>query len=283
VEPLSDDTTYDVVAIRYGTLETSRSQVFFEYGTLGEADGPQRLDYFFYVLRRRSTIIVIDTGFAPAVGLRRGRTCLVAPVEALSRLGIDVRTVPLLVLTHLHYDHVGNADAFASAEIVVPRRELEFWCSAVARHPMIRSMVEQEELDRIALAEADGRIRSIDGVTDIAPGLRSYTIGGHSPGQQIIEVSTESGPLLLASDAAHLYEELERELPFHVVIDLSAMVAGFRSIRQLAAQRGATVVAGHDPEVMTRFQRLPGDLGELGVQLLVDQATACGRATCPQP
>jgi hypothetical protein len=61
------------------------------------------------------------------------------------------------------------------------------------------------------------------------------------------------------------------------------MVAGFRSIRQLAAQRGATVVAGHDPEVMTRFQRLPGDLGELGVQLLVDQATACGRATCPQP
>lgn len=90
------------------------------------------MDYFFWLLRRGGETILIDSGFAPGVGKRRGRTPLHAPVEALKRLGVEPETVSAVVVTHLHYDHTGNLAAFPGAELIVPGKELEFWTSPLA-------------------------------------------------------------------------------------------------------------------------------------------------------
>ena len=60
------------------------------------------------------------------------------------------------------------------------------------------------------------------------------------------------GPVILASDAVHYYEELERDRPFSIVASLADMYAAFDQIRELASG-GARVVAGHDPLVAERF------------------------------
>ena len=62
---------------------------------------------------------------------------------------------------------------------------------------------------------------------------------------------------MLASDAVHYYEELERDRPFSIVASLADMYAAFDRIRALA-EAGARVVAGHDPLVAERFGR-PAD------------------------
>lgn len=44
-------TEWTVVAARYGTLATTRSDAYYRWSSYGEPDGPQRLDYYFWVVR----------------------------------------------------------------------------------------------------------------------------------------------------------------------------------------------------------------------------------------
>ena len=100
--------------------------------------------------------------------------------------------------------------------------------------------------DHIGGLTLTGRARTV------APGIELIQVGGHTPGQAIVTVATAGGPVILASDAVHYYEELERDRPFSIVADLADMYAAYDQIRELAAA-GAPVVAGHDPLVADRF------------------------------
>jgi len=205
---------------------------------------------------------VVDTGFHPDVGERRGRTCLSPPVELLRRIGVEPESVETVILTHLHYDHTGSVDAFPHAELVVQRSELDFWTGPEAREPSFAAVVEPDEIERVAAA----RLRLLEGDEEIAPGIEAICVGGHSPGQTVLLVEGAGGPVVLASDAIHYYEELELERPFEVYYELGAMIEGYRTVKRLAEQTGAALVAGHDPEVMERFPALE-DAGGLGVRV----------------
>jgi glyoxylase-like metal-dependent hydrolase (beta-lactamase superfamily II) len=212
------------------------------------------MDYFFWVVRDGARTTLVDTGFDPAVGERRGRTVLCPPLDALVRLGIERTSVEQIVLTHLHYDHTGNVHAFPNAELVVPAKELDFWTDSCD------SIVEPAELEEIAAAERGGRVRRLAGDGEITTGISAVAVGGHSPGQLVIVVETERGPVVLASDALHYYEELERNRPFAIVVDLDEMLAGYATLRRLAAAPGARLVAGHDPAVLERFTPIENGL-----------------------
>ena len=244
---------YEVVAVRYATLRATKGALYYRWADTGEPDGEQVMDYFFYVLRGGGREIVVDTGFDPVAGARRGRECLTEPVEALRLLGVNPAGVETLLITHLHYDHIGNTDAFTGAEVLVPERELSFWTSDVARYEGFWHHVEEAEIAKMAAAHETGRVTLYSGTTEIAPGLTAVEVGGHSPGQVILLVDTEDGRLVLTSDAVHLYEELERARPFGVLADLEEMYLGFETIKRLGAEPGTTVVPGHDPEVTRRF------------------------------
>lgn len=251
----------EVVAIRYGTMERRRSTLFHRHEAYGEPDAAMSLDYYLWVVRTADGPLVVDTGFDPAVARRRGRTCLCPPVEALARAGVDAASVPLVLVTHFHYDHVGNLAAFPAAEIVVPEPELAFWTGPGGRRPLFAADAEPAEIGWIAAAHRAGRVRTIAGRTEIAPGVTAVTVGGHSPGQQIVVVETPRGRVVLASDAVHFTEELERGRPFAVVADLDRMYRAYDLVRELAGEPGAVVVPGHDPDVMTRFPAVAGAAG----------------------
>ncbi|HEY7199167.1 MAG TPA: N-acyl homoserine lactonase family protein [Candidatus Dormibacteraeota bacterium] len=257
-----------VVALRYGTLPATRSAFFLRYEDYGEPDGPQSLDYYLWVVGEGSGALVVDTGFDPAVAARRGRECLCAPREALRRLGVDPGAVSRLLLTHLHYDHVGNLDAFPNAELLVPERELDFWTGPLAARGQFAQHVEPAEIARLAAAHREGRVRTIAGRTEVADGVTAIEVGGHSPGQHVVLVEAGGGPpVALASDAVHLYEELERDRPFSIVADVAAMYRAYDLLRALAAERGAVIVPGHDPEVTARFPRLDGPAADVAVRI----------------
>src|SRR5512132_3778585 len=228
---------WSVVAARYGTLETTLSDAYYRWSAYGEPDGPARLDYYFWVVRRDGETILVDTGFDPAVGARRGRTCLIEPADAMARLGVSADSVSRIVLTHLHYDHTGNVDRFPDAELLVPGRELDFWLGPMGRRGHFADHVEQAELDLLRAAVADGRVRRLEGDEDIADGVRAIALGGHSPGQ--IAVALPSA--IVASDAVHFYDEIERERPFAVIADLAEMYAAYDTLRGLPGD----LVPGH--------------------------------------
>ena len=247
---------YEVIAVRYGTLTARKSQLYHRYEAYGEADAEVEMAYYFWILRAGGETILVDCGFDPAVGARRGRTCLCPPLEALRRTGVEPESVSAVIVTHLHYDHVGNLDAFPHAELVVPRRELEFWTGPAAARFQFASHVEAREVALIDEARRAGRVRLTEGVEEIFDGITAHAVGGHSPGQQVTVVSAPGGDVVLASDAVHFYEELELDRPFGVIADLEQMYAAYDLLRELAAPDGAVLVPGHDPEVLARFPLL---------------------------
>jgi glyoxylase-like metal-dependent hydrolase (beta-lactamase superfamily II) len=244
---------YEVLAVRYGTLSAPKSELYYRYHSYGEPDAPLEMAYYFWVLRASGgETVLVDTGFAPAVGVRRGRTCSCPPLQALERLGVEREAVTSVIVTHLHYDHTGNLDAFPQARLIVPRRELDFWTGPHAGRFQFAAHVEAGEVALVDEARRAGRARLIEGGEEILDGVRAHCVGGHSPGQQVTVVSTIIGDVLLTSDAVHFYEELELQRPFGVIADLEAMYAAYDLVSELGAD-GAVVVAGHDPAVSDRF------------------------------
>jgi glyoxylase-like metal-dependent hydrolase (beta-lactamase superfamily II) len=258
---------YEVIAVRYGTLVARRSALYLHWDAYGEPDSEERLDYFFYVLRHAADTIVLDTGFHPDEGERRGRTLLRHPRDALSDLGIDPADVSRVILSHLHYDHVGNLDLFPRARIFVPETELSFWTSDMARHPQFARHVEPASISRLVALDREGRVDRYDGTQELAPGIRAITVAGHSPGQQVFVVETAGRPVVLASDAAHFYEELEYDRPFAVVVNLVEMYRAYAMLRESSQELGAVVVPGHDPRVTERFDSLPDSPAGLAFRL----------------
>jgi len=257
---------HEVYAVRTGTLDSTRSATYYRYGIYGEADGPLQMDYFFWVLRSEDQTILLDTSFHPDAARRRGREVLVEPLDALHALGIAPDDVDLVVVSHFHYDHVGNLAAFPRARIVAQRKELDFWTGPYARRAQFVPTTEENELDFIGRAWSSGRIEAIDGDAELAPGISARLVGGHCPGQQILLVSTATGTVVLASDALHLYEEMERDMPFEIFSDLEDTYRTYDTLRELEAA-GMPIVAGHDPRVMRDFAPVAGPAGEFAVRI----------------
>lgn len=258
--------SYEIVAVRYGTLDSHKGELFYRYQAYGEPDAAQVMDFFFYVLRDGDEVIVVDTGFLPAAAVPRGRRCLCAPQEALARLGIDPASVSRLVITHMHWDHIGNVGLFSDAELFVPEAELRFWDLPLARNVQMWAHVDPDGVALLEDAWRDGRVVATGADHEIAPGLRAITVGGHSPGQQVLVVETAGGQVVLASDAVHLYEELELERPFSVMISLPEMIEAYALLKGMRAG-GATIVPGHDPLVTERHPDLGGEAAGLGFKV----------------
>jgi glyoxylase-like metal-dependent hydrolase (beta-lactamase superfamily II) len=250
-----------VLAVRYGTRRTTRRDVFYRWEAYGEPDGELEMDYFFWVLRAGGRVVLVDTGFDPGVAARMGRTCLCEPEQAVRALGIDPGSVGLVVVTHMHYDHIGNLRRFPHAELVVAERELDFWRSSMAARPQFAAHVVAEEIAVLAAAAGEERVRLVRDELEPLPGIRLVRVGGHSPGQLIVLVDGQQGQeAVLASDALHYYEELESDRPCAVLADLAEAYSALDILRELSRDEGRSLVAGHDPLVTQRFPTLEGEL-----------------------
>lgn len=239
-----------ISAIRYARHERVAAENF-----LGGTDHrtPMPLDYFVWLIERDGLPpVLVDTGFGEDSAMRRGRS-LLRPVEAgLRALGVDPVDVQDVILTHLHYDHAGNLDLFSGARFHVQNAEMAFATGPGMAHLAIRAPFDAAPIrDLIPLIFAD-RVIFHAGDQPLAPGITLRLLPGHTAGLQAVEVSTQRGPVLLASDAAHLFANLVRAVPFPILIDVPAYLEGQRRLLQLAGGLDH-VIPGHDPLVLSAY------------------------------
>ena len=250
-----------VLAVKYGHRVTTRAESYLNFHLYGEPDADLDIDYYFWVIRDGG-VVLVDTGFAPEAGDRRRRAHYATPAEALPELGIDPDDVAAIVITHAHWDHTGNVRQFPRAQLVMTEAEYAFWTSSLAARAQFAAHCEPEEIALLRRARAEGRLTLFTGQHTVAPGIELTEVGGHTPGQLIASVTTQDGgTVVLASDALHFYEEVERDRPFAVLADLPGMYRAYDTLAQLATQPRTHLVAGHDPLVRARFTRHARETG----------------------
>ncbi|MGB6452325.1 MAG: N-acyl homoserine lactonase family protein [Steroidobacteraceae bacterium] len=259
---------FEVYAIRYATVERRAAENFIG----GDPhESAARMDYFVWLARRASEAIVIDTGFNEAAARRRHRQFLRSPVEGLRLLDVDAASVANVVITHLHYDHVGNFDLFPRARFHLQDREMAYATGRYMATEFFSAAYEVDEVVAMVRNVYGGRVSFHDGDAEIAPGLTVHLVGGHTKGLQVVRVWTRLGWLVLASDASHYAANMDEARPFPVVADVTQMVDGWQRLRELATAP-RYIVPGHDPSVMQRYRAPTQALEGIAVRLDAEPA-----------
>jgi glyoxylase-like metal-dependent hydrolase (beta-lactamase superfamily II) len=259
-------TTYEVYAIKYAHHARRAAENFLGGLPRDEHDGPMPLDYFVWLVRGDGREIVVDTGFSAAMAAKRQRDHLRCPSAGLKLLGCDAAKVKDVVVTHLHYDHIGNFELFPAATFHLQDLEMRY---ATGRHmsdAKHAGAYEVEDVVGMVRQVYAGRVRFHAGDAEIAPGVSLHLIGGHTKGLQVVRVATRRGWVVLASDASHFYANMERSHPFPIVFDVADMVEGYARMRSLA-ESPAHIIPGHDPLVMQRYPAPSKALEGIAVRL----------------
>jgi len=242
-------TTYEVYAVKYAHHARTASANFLG----GDPhDGPMPMDYFVWLVRGGGREIVVDMGFTAAVAARRGREVSLPVEEGLRRMGVDVGGVRDVIITHLHYDHVGNFELFPQATFHLQDMEMQYATGRCMTVEAMRHAYELEDVLGMVRRVYAGRVRFHDGEGEVAPGVTLHHVGGHTMGLQVVRVATRRGWVVLASDASHYYANMEQGRPFPIVYNVGDMVDGWRRAHALADSPGH-VIPGHDPLVLERY------------------------------
>jgi glyoxylase-like metal-dependent hydrolase (beta-lactamase superfamily II) len=123
-------------------------------------------------------------------------------------------------------------------------------CNGLLRHPF--SAEDVTLMVRLVYSE---RVSFHNGEGEVAPGVTLHRVGGHSDGLQVVRVETARGPVVLASDAAHYYGNLQRRSPFPIVYNIGDMVDGWQTCERLAGHPDR-IIPGHDPLVRELYPRV---------------------------
>ena len=162
---------YELFALRYASRPAMRHEHFIG----GDPhDGPMPMDYFVWVAKNADRAVVIDIGFTEASGGKRGRTMDRCPIDSLPMLGVDPAAVEDVILTHMHYDHVGNFHKFPKARFHLQEPEMHYAVGRYMRHRQLAKSFENRFMHAQELMRLGAQIE-IEGNTAVVRGVRNLT------------------------------------------------------------------------------------------------------------
>jgi N-acyl homoserine lactone hydrolase len=211
---------------------------------------------------------LVDTGLPPAashdVRAALGRRAAIvydirmedgwAVTDQLRGMGLDPLGIELVVLTHMHQDHVGAVAQLPRATFVVDEREWDAASSSGFLHGYRRQLFDHDydwrTLDfgapNVESFASFGRAIDLFGDGSV----RLLSTPGHTKGHLSVLLRLRSGrELLLTGDAAYSRATIDQELVPLFCEDLHRYSRSLREIRRYLEQTpSALVVCGHDPE-----------------------------------
>lgn len=223
------------------------------------ATGDRSIDIAFtvWVIKGGGRTVLVDAGFYRDKFIQQWKPRdFVKPSDAVAAgLGIQPDQVTDIIVSHSHWDHVDGVDLFPKATIHIQREEYEYYVGP-AGEVLHRGGVDADDAKMLAGMKAAGRIALVDGdAKELWPGITVYTGGKHTFASQFVGVNTRRGTVVVASDNAYLYENLEQHLAIAQTLDAASNLTAQARMLQLATP--ARVVPGHDPAVFERFPQ-PG-------------------------
>jgi len=160
----------------------------------------------------------------------------------LQEIGIDPKNVTYFATSHLHLDHSGNANYFASSTLLMQKVEynVAFSNDAINYGFDINSYSSLKDAKRVEL-HGDHDVFG-DGSVII------LSTPGHSPGHQSLYVKLpETGPVILSGDLYH-FDKNRTEYGIPIWNDKKQTIHSFAKIDSILDQTSAKLWIQHDPE-----------------------------------
>ncbi len=215
----------------------------------GEEDPrrPARVPVPAYLVETEAERILIDTGLHPGAVAdteahydRPDALALFALEQEQSIADqVDLASLTMVVLTHLHFDHASGLSLVPdSVPVVLQRAE---WEAGRDRAAIERNFLEAR--DYADMAEPT----LVDGDYDLLGdgSIELLLTPGHTPGHQSVRV----GDVVIGADVAHYAGVLDDHRFPAFGDDLAAQGRSAERLRELR-DAGLTVRPGHDPDVL---------------------------------
>jgi glyoxylase-like metal-dependent hydrolase (beta-lactamase superfamily II) len=159
-----------------------------------------------FLVNTGSRLVLVDTGAGTAFGPTLGKL-----LASLRAAGYRPEQVDEIYITHMHGDHVGglmagNQRAFPNAVLRIDKRDTDYWLSEAN---MNAAPEDARDFFRTAMATVipyreAGKLRTFEGSTQLAPGIRSQSAYGHTPGHTVYVVESKGEKLVLWGDLMHV-------------------------------------------------------------------------------
>jgi glyoxylase-like metal-dependent hydrolase (beta-lactamase superfamily II) len=237
IQPLHVGTVFDY----------SRAAVTYQRGYTETAE----VVFIMFLITGGEHPVLVDTGTGTVEQVRQNHgVTLVRPPEqeplaALTAAGVAPEDIGTVINTHLHWDHSSNNDLFPNADIVVQKAELAY---AVDPLEPNQKSYERRPGTQPGWIRAIGSTRTVQGDTDLLPGISLVHLPGHTPGSQGVVVD---GRYLIAGDCVSCQENwdgdaLARHIPSGSFTNLHDYMDSFAKIERL----DCLVIPSHDPAVL---------------------------------
>jgi glyoxylase-like metal-dependent hydrolase (beta-lactamase superfamily II) len=206
-----------------------------------------------FLVNTGAKLILVDTG----TGGTWGGLTLGKLVSNLKKAGYKPEQVDLILLTHLHADHIGGITSkdgkrlFPNAVVRMGKADSDFWLSEEITQ---KAPADAKEFFVIAQKAAKpyitaGRWSPITGTEEVAPGVKPIAIAGHTPGHTGYEFTSKGQTMLVWGDMVHV-EQVQMQRPEIGVIfdsDGPAAIETRRSMLIKLADDKTLIAGAHMP------------------------------------
>lgn len=172
-------------------------------------------------------------------------------LDQLADMGLKPADVELVAFSHMHYDHVGAANAFTASKLLIQDTE-----HAAAFGDSANPFFQRPLFDR--LADNDRQILSGDHDVFGDGSVVIISAPGHTPGHQVLLVRLENtGSLILSGDLYHFRASraLRRAPTFNT--DAEQTFRSMDKVEALIAAEGATLWIEHDKALADTLNLAP--------------------------
>lgn len=194
-----------------------------------------------------------------------------AVLASIGRTPDDIDTI---LVTHAHFDHIGNLASFPNAHVYLQAREVREWeriLTSGHQFSRLAGALDPADLLHLAALRLRGRLTLLDGpVDDVLPGISVRTaFDTHTAGSQYVVVRTELGDWVMAGDNIYSYRNVEgdgdgRYIP--IGFSAGSQTNNMYSMHDMVATASGTdrLVIVHEGETFSRF---PSGTGAGGMRV----------------
>jgi glyoxylase-like metal-dependent hydrolase (beta-lactamase superfamily II) len=210
-------------------------------------------------------VVLVDVGFGNQEWMSRYNFfAWEDPRTVLGKVRLKPEDVDAILVTHLHFDHIGNFGAFPNARLYIQLDEYMGWLRALAlpadfgggQRDWLLSSLDPQDIHNVASAISLGKVTLIEGDAEVLPGITAHLAkDSHTFGTQWFEVQTLNGAFAIAGDAVYWYSNVEKMWPpgYNQGNPFNQLFT-YDRIRRTLGSELERLIPGHDPQVWRRHR-----------------------------